>query len=293
MKCYALFLILFLFGKMPVKALSLSEVDYSRADSAQVVQWLEKAGKMDRNTNWMLYFAKKFTNLPYVGGTLDRNKEERLMVNLKELDCTTFVENVTALSLTAKRGSTSFYDFCEMLERIRYTHGIRSGYASRNHYFSEWIQSNQDQGLMRDLYEEKKMQSPSKMLLEPLILKLNYMSRNAEKYPMLKGNQEACKQIAEKEKEMSGQKIWFLPKAKMKSGIKELDWLQDGDIVAFVTKKAGLDIAHLGIVCRMDGKLRFIHASSLRKKVVLEPLSLVSYIQKQPMQIGIRIVRIY
>lgn len=293
MKYYVLFLILFLFGKMSVKALSLSEVDYNRADSAQVVLWLEEADKMDRNTNWMLYFAKKFTNLPYVGGTLDRNKEERLVVNLKELDCTTFVENVTALALTAKRGSTSFYDFCEALERIRYTRGIRSGYASRNHYFSEWIRSNQDQGLMRDLFEEKKMQSPAKMLLEPLKLKLNYMSRNAEKYPMLKGDQEACRQIAKKEKELSGQKVWFLPKTKMKSGIKELNWLQDGDIVAFVTKKAGLDIAHLGIVCRVDGKLRFMHASSLRKKVVLEPLSLISYIQKQPMQTGIRIVRIY
>lgn len=288
-----LFFALFLFGKVPAEALSLTEVDYTSADSAQVVRWLEEADKADRNTNWMLYFAKKFQGLPYVGGTLDRNREERLVVNLKELDCTTFVENVTALSLTAKRGSTSFYDFCEALEKIRYAQGMRTGYASRNHYFSEWIRSNQDQGLLRDLFEEKKMQSPAPMQLEPLTVKLNYMSRNADKYPMLKGDKEALKLIAEKEKEMNGQKVWYLPKTKMKSGMKELEWLQDGDIVAFVTKKAGLDIAHVGIVCRVNGALRFLHASSLRKKVVLEPLSLISYVQKQPMQTGIRIVRIY
>lgn len=292
MKCYALFFILFLFGKVSVEALSLSEVDYTQADSTQVVRWLEEADNMDRNTNWMMFFSKKFMGLPYVAGTLGRNKEERLVVNLKELDCTTFVENVTALSLTAKRGSTSFYDFCEALERIRYTGGMRSGYASRNHYFSEWICSNQDQGLMRDLFEEKKMQSPAKNELESLTVKLNYMSRNADKYPLLM-DKDSRNRIAEKEKKISGQKVWYLPKTRMKSGMKELGWLQDGDIVAFVTKKAGLDIAHVGIVCRVNGELRFMHASSLRKKVVLEPLSLISYVQKQPMQTGIRIVRIY
>lgn len=293
MRYCVLFFISFLFGNMSLQALSLSEVDYTQADSAQIVKWLEEADQADRNTNWMLYFAKKFTGLPYVGGTLDRNREERLVVNLKELDCTTFVENVTALSLTAKRGSTSFYDFCEALERIRYTHGIRSGYASRNHYFSEWIQSNQDQGLLRDLFAEKLLQSPQSTVLEPLTVKLNYMSRHLSKYPLLSNDQAAIRQIAEKEKALSGQKVWYLSKTKMKNGMKELEWLQDGDIVAFVTKKPGLDIAHLGIVCRVNGELRFIHASSLRKKVVLEPLSLISYVQKQPMQTGIRIVRIY
>lgn len=293
MKYYVLFFILFLFGKIPAEALSLSEVDYTKDDSAQVVQWLKDADQVDRNTNWMMFFAKKIMGLPYVAGTLDHNKEqERLVVNLKQLDCTTFVENVTALSLTAKRGSTSFYDFCEALERIRYTQGMRSDYASRNHYFSEWIRSNQYMGLVYDLFEEKKMQSPAKTVLEPLTVKLSYMSRNADKYPLL-SDKKIRSRIAEKEKEMSGQKVWYLPKTQMKSGMKELEWLQDGDIVAFVTKKAGLDIAHLGIVCRVNGELRFIHASSLRKKVVLEPLSLISYVQKQPMQTGIRVIRVY
>lgn len=46
----------------------------------------------------MLWFGKKFIGIPYVGGTLDRAEEEKLVINTSELDCTTFVEIVTALT---------------------------------------------------------------------------------------------------------------------------------------------------------------------------------------------------
>lgn len=46
----------------------------------------------------MLWFGKKFIGVPYVGGTLDRAEEEKLVINTSELDCTTFVEIVTALT---------------------------------------------------------------------------------------------------------------------------------------------------------------------------------------------------
>lgn len=290
---YSLFFLVLFFGlgHSSLRALSLSEVDYTVEDSLQVVQWLEEARKKYIKEERILFFAKKFLGRPYVGATLEKNKDERLVVNLQELDCTTFVENVTALALTSGRGSTSFYDFCEALERIRYTNGIRSGYASRNHYFTEWIQSNQSQGLVWDVFREGPVGKGS--VLSPLNIKLDYMSRHADRYPQLQRSPEMRKLVLEKEQAVSGQKVWFLPKGKMTQTGKDIQCLKDGDIVAFVTKRSGLDIAHVGLLCKTKGEWHFIHASSLRKKVVLEPLSLKNYLQKQQMLTGIRVIRVY
>ena len=46
-----------------------------------------------------------------------------------------------ALTMTTRQHSTRFDDFCRNLCRIRYRDGQLDGYASRNHYFSEWIRS--------------------------------------------------------------------------------------------------------------------------------------------------------
>ena len=289
---YFLVLFVLLFqGQFSIKAFSLSDVDYTTADSVQVVQWLEEAREQYVKTDRMLFFAKKFLGRPYVGGVLDRNDNEKLVVNLKELDCATLVENVTALSLTAGRGSTSFFDFCEALERIRYTQGIRSGYASRNHYFSEWIRSNSDMGLLVDLFDERYHVRES--ALAPLTLKINYMSRNFSQYPLLRKSKDARKQISAKEQAISGSRIWYLPKEKIAMQTQEQKAFREGDIVAFVTRKSGLDIAHVGVLCYQEGEWHFIHASSLRKKVVIDPLALSEYLKKQPMFLGIRVLRVH
>lgn len=283
--------VLFFQGHFYAKAFSLSDVDYTSADSVQIVRWLEEAREQYVKTDRMIFFAKKFLGRPYVGGVLDRNVNEKLVVNLKELDCATLVENVTALSLTAGRGSTSFFDFCEALERIRYTQGIRSGYASRNHYFSEWIRSNSDMGLLVDLFDER--YQGRETALFPLTLRINYMSRNYNRYPLLRKNMEARKQIATKEQSLSGCRVWFLPKEKMMKQTQEQKGFRDGDIVAFVTGKPGLDIAHVGVLCRQAGEWHFIHASSLRKKVVMESHTLGEYLKKQPTLLGIRVLRVH
>ena len=41
-----------------------------------------------------------------------------------------------------------------------------------------------------------------------------------------------------------------------------------------------------------DGKLHLLNASSIHKKVVLEPMTLYQYMQKHPVQTGIRVIRL-
>ena len=64
-------------------------VVYQRQDSLRIVGLLQQARAMKKKpASWMLWFGKQMAGVPYVGGTLDRTKEEVLIVNTRELDCT-------------------------------------------------------------------------------------------------------------------------------------------------------------------------------------------------------------
>ena len=49
-----------------------------------------------------------FLDTPYVAATLENGADEKMVVNLRELDCTTFAENTLALARTVKNGKTDF-----------------------------------------------------------------------------------------------------------------------------------------------------------------------------------------
>ena len=94
-------------------------------------RYLREANHLPANTNDVLFFANKFIGKPYVAHTLEKGVEERLVVNLNQLDCTTYVEVVVALTLAARNGDTTFDRFLYYLQHLRYPNGVINGYASR------------------------------------------------------------------------------------------------------------------------------------------------------------------
>lgn len=79
----------------------------------------------------MLANAQTFIDVPYVAHTLETDGEEDLVINCDEVDCTTFVEYVLALSLPSASGNKmSESDFAANLQRIRYREGKIDGYTS-------------------------------------------------------------------------------------------------------------------------------------------------------------------
>ena len=78
---------------------SAYEVQYDKADSLKVMELLDGARRQPQGTNIVIYFARRLKGLPYVAHTLEVNRTEKLVVNLRQLDCTTYVENVTALAM--------------------------------------------------------------------------------------------------------------------------------------------------------------------------------------------------
>lgn len=260
----------------------LSRVIYSSVDSILVEQLLHDDNVGD---NPVLYYARYFVGKPYVVHTLEKSDPERLVVNLRELDCTTLIETVGALSMAKSANDTTFQGYCKALEKMRYFDGKMNGYCSRLHYFTWWICDN----LSKSIVEEV---SDGIYTVTPLIVNNYYMSLFPQKYKYLKGNSERVAAIKKLEKRYNGHDGNYIAAHHLKKGKKDLGFIKDGDIIAIVTKKKGLDYSHLGFaVWGEDGKLHLLNASSIHKKVVEEPMTLYEYLKKHPTSVGIRVFR--
>lgn len=260
---------------------------FAQSDSLCVVQLLEQ-GQKEATAPLHVWYARQFIGTPYVAQTLEVNKKERLVVNLHELDCTTFVETALALAMTHRQGSTKYKDYCKNLTRIRYRDGKMNGYASRNHYFTQWISSNERLGIVKELKDYK----------EPFTavqrISLHYMSRYPHYYPMLKNDKQAQIRIRDYERECEGHVVHYIPREQLRQKKSSpLGLIHDGDILAIVTNKDGLDTSHIGFaVWGEDDRLHLLNASLIRKEVVLEPMTLYAYMCRQPSQLGVRVIRV-
>lgn len=273
-------------------------VSYTPQDSTQVVTLLREGAKQPSGTPLTLYYAHRLMDIPYVSATPEVHPEERLTVNLTQLDCLTLTENVLALSLATRRGDGSFESFCHWLRTIRYRQGKLDGYASRNHYFTQWVNSNAQMGIVKELQGEGTANHYP--FLRSRKTDLHFMTANPTKYPLLKDEKQKGKDrepgshtslIRQYEEEANGTHIRYIPKSLLNQRKEKLGCIQDGDILALVTNKDGLDVTHLGLaVWGEDGLLHLLNASSLYHKVILDPVPLYQYLNKRNHLLGIRVV---
>lgn len=262
------------------------KVDFQRADSLKVMSLFGKARTLGRTTtgNYMVFFARQLRGVPYVGKTLEKNKDERLVVNLRQLDCTTYVETVLALSRCMAQRKPTFASFCDQLRRVRYAGGVVS-YPTRQHYFTYWILRNDKEGIVKDL------QAPNPPFKAVQTVKADYMTRHLSQYPMLTGKPEWVGKIKAMEDSITGMRPRYIPKSAIDNSKLMRQTVRDGDILGLVTKKDGLEISHVGIaVWHRDG-LHLLNASSLYHKVVEDSNLLKTYLGKRKTEVGIRVAR--
>ncbi len=262
--------------------------EYSdKSDSSNYIEaLLQDASKKPADTCFPLFFARKFLDVPYVAHTLEVNDEEQLVINVRELDCTTLVETVTALTFCAYQKQFSFAAYQNNLRNMRYYNGVVDRYTSRIHYFTDWIVTNQKAGIVSEV------QQPNPPFTAIQTVKVSYMSEYPQSYKALKAHPDYVPDIRKMEARITGMKFRYIPKADVKDTKAMREAVHDGDIIAITCNKPGLDIAHLGFaVWRKDG-LHLLNASQLHKKVVEEPMTLYQYLQKHPSHTGIRIIRI-
>lgn len=254
-----------------------------RQDSLFVEKALVKAAK-DKPSCPTLYFARMFIDRPYVAYTLEVANDKCVVVNTRQLDCTTLVENVVALTICSQKGKRKFADFVDALRQLRYRDGRMNGYTLRLHYFTDWIENNTAMGFVTE------RQQPRSPFSAVQTIKVGYMTSHPNSYKALRQHPEYVSEIAKTEKALNGKTFRYIPKAKIKNTKLLRSTIKDGDIIAITCNKQGLDIAHLGFaVWRSDG-LHLLNASMIHYKVIEEPKTLYTYLQEHKSHTGIRVI---
>jgi len=224
---------------------------------------------------YIISIAHFFIGTPYVSSTLEIDGEEWLVVNLREVDCITFVEYVAALSLCFAKKQYDFNNFTEMLMFLRYQSGKIDGYQSRLHYFSDWLIDNQNKGIVEIV--------SNRIGNATFDNKVNFMTSNAHLYRQL-SDSTIIEQLKTVETRISSYSMKYITKDNIKNIENEIN---NGDIIAFATSIKGLDISHIGFAIFKNGQLFLLHASSENKKVEISALSLSDYLEKRKNITGI------
>jgi len=196
---------------------------------------------------------------PYVAGMLDAYlltggmppAAEPLALSLTRFDCVTLVESCLAVGRAAAAiGEPSWEAFAAHVERMRYRGGIREGYGSRLHYFSEWIRDGAARGLVQDLGAD--LGGPA-------------LARD-----------EVFSEIAAMERRLDGQARWVVPVARLDAVGPQL---ASGDVLAFATSMDGLDVTHAALAYRDGaGTLRVLHAPLSGGVVEVTAATLAEYV---------------
>lgn len=232
----------------------------------------------------MMFYAKQLIGTPYVAHTLEGDSEQ-LTINIHQLDCTTFVETLYALTRATLSRQLSWRDYAHYLENVRYRHGTMGDYATRLHYMSEWLIDNVARGNIVELTPEF---SGTKYKVKTI----DFMSTHRDSYPSL-ASDSIYDKIKSVEMGFRNHRFPYLPKGQLASKAVRAE-LRDGDMVGLVTNIDGLDISHLGIISKDDeGNIYLLDASMRGKQVQLEAKPLHQYLSgSKSTTIGVRLWRI-
>lgn len=225
---------------------------------------------------------------PYVAGTLEEYLRagedpaaEPLALSLTRFDCVTLVESCIAVARLAQDPFKGMWArFGTEMERMRYRDGRRRGYASRLHYFSEWIADGARRGLLQDLTAD--------LGGAPDPRPLRFMTEHRASYPAL-ADDATFAAIAAMEQRLDASPRTVIPTGQIAA---ISDRIESGDVLAFATAIPGLDVTHTALAWRRpDGVLGVLHAPLSGGVVEVARLPLTDYVAAIRRATGIMVAR--
>ncbi|HEX6105897.1 MAG TPA: N-acetylmuramoyl-L-alanine amidase-like domain-containing protein [Gemmatimonadales bacterium] len=206
---------------------------------------------------------------------------EPLILSLTRFDCVTLVEACLAVArVAASPGAPTWERFGREVERMRYRGGARRGYASRLHYFSEWMADGERRGLLRDLGAELGGTEDARPL--------RFMTEHRSSYPALTDD-EVREEIAALERALDGRPRRVVPTKRIPQ---VSDRIETGDVLAFATEIPGLDVTHSALAYRdAGGVLRVLHAPLSGGVVEVTRATLPEYVAAIRRATGILVAR--
>lgn len=255
---------------------------YQTSDSLFIDSLLHVVATSDYKKNQRLQqIATAFLGRPYVGHTLEVSDEEQIVINTRELDCLTLVENILAIYRTSIYDKPCFANYVSQIERIRYRKGKIGDYTTRLHYYSDWMYDNGKKGVVKNI---SALLSGVEMTPD-----VWFMSRNPIYYTALQNHPEYVDIISGIESKINSRSYSFIPKSSIESVSHNIN---TGDIIGITTSIKGLDMSHTGMALKVDGMLYLLHASSEFKRVMITESPFVEYTKEIKNQTGIVVLRI-
>jgi hypothetical protein len=224
--------------------------------------------------------GRTFLGTEYVANALEVPGEERLVVNMRGLDCVSFYENALVIARCIKKNKMTFEDYKKELLFVRYRGGIIDGYPSRLHYTSDYIDDNDRKGVWKNVTKD--------LGGIPFVKTLNFMSTHPDNYRQIRESEKVKAMIAAMEQEISKRPMYYIPKDRV-AAISEK--LREGNIIGTTTDVEGIDTSHTGILVRQNGKLHFMHAPLAGKKVQISDREFHDYLAANKRQTGIMVAR--
>lgn len=206
---------------------------------------------------------------------------EPLALSLTRFDCVTLVEACLAVARTsAAEGPASWERFGREVERMRYRGGRRQGYASRLHYFSEWIADGERRGLVQDLGRKLGGAEDARPL--------RFMTSHRDSYPAL-ADEAVFGAIGEIERGLDARPRYVVPTGSIPDVGERIE---TGDVLAFATGIPGLDVTHAAFAYRdAGGTLRVLHAPLSGGVVEVTASTLPAYVAAIRRSTGILVAR--
>lgn len=201
---------------------------------------LERSNRLLNLEERIAFICRNLLNTPYKKSTLigDKNNKEIFVINLKGMDCFTFIDYVEAMRL-----SRSFEEFKENLKLVRYKGSI--SYKKRRHFFTDWA-----------AHKKSFVIDVTKKIGTKIVVKtIKRLNLKEDKTLFLEG-------IPPKKRV-----IYYIPTENIKNILKNL---KTGDYIGIYSEKNGLDVSHVGIYIREKNKDFLCHASLKKGKVVKE-----------------------
>jgi hypothetical protein len=226
---------------------------------------------------------------PYEPGTIDAYLRksasppatEPLTLSLTRFDCVTLVEACLAVGRAANQeGPPTWERFGREVERMRYRGGERRGYASRLHYFSEWIADGAERSLVLDLGPELGGVSDGRPL--------RFMTEHRDRYPAL-ADAAMFREIVSMERGLDDRPRRVVPLARIAEVAPQIE---HGDVLGFATAIPGLDVTHAAFAYRDQANtLRVLHAPLSGGVVEVTRTTLPEYVAAIRRATGILVAR--
>ena len=247
-----------------------------------LVAWFVALGEPAPKETFGAYIvraAKLMLGRPY-GHTVEVPGQEVVDCDVSQFQCESYVESSLAVARCGWMGEPSVACYRREVGRMRYRHGAMQGFGSRLHYFEDWLSDNALRGVLT--------LTSAKLGGKKIQRSTAYMTDHVQAYPALQDGNE-LRRVQAAERRLSRSSVDVVMRQDVAAAERAL---QDGDIVAIVTRRPDILVHHAGLVDRDDdGSVHLLHASSAHHHVMRTAENISAYLVRRPERQGMLVAR--